>query len=68
LEARQRLGRFLEKRDKETLRKLRAIEVLEQIGTPEAQQILDALSSGAADPVARDAAKSALKRLTSRAR
>jgi hypothetical protein len=46
------------------LRTLRAIDVLESIGTPEAQQILRKLAEGA--PGARETreAKTALERLT----
>jgi hypothetical protein len=41
----------------DTLRQLRAIQVLEQIGTPEARQVLSSLAKGApAAPATRDAA------------
>src|SRR5262249_56718975 len=38
LEVRRRLEQFLQNRDREVTRKLRAIDVLEQIGTGEARQ------------------------------
>lgn len=51
----------------EALRQLRAIHVLEQIGSPEARQILASLAQGApAAPATRDAA-AALQRLDQRA-
>jgi hypothetical protein len=51
----------------DALRQLRAIQVLEQIGSPEARQILVALAQGApAAPATRDAA-AALARLDRRA-
>jgi hypothetical protein len=68
LEVRQRLSPILKKREKEAVRKLRAIEVLEQIGTPKARQVLEALSVGAANPLAQEAARAALKRLANRGR
>jgi hypothetical protein len=42
---------------------LRAIEVLEHIGTPEARQVLDTLARGAAVARVTQEAKASLKRL-----
>ncbi len=50
----------------EALRTLRAIAVLESIGTPEARRLLEKLASGAASPETR-AAQAALQRLQQRA-
>ncbi len=62
LEVRERLEQFLKKRDTEVIRRLRAIEVLEQIGTAEARQVLDALAKGSTNPRVLEAAKAALDR------
>jgi hypothetical protein len=62
LEVRQRLEQFLHKRNTEVIRKLRAIEALEQIGTAEARDLLDALAKGSPNPRLLEAAKSALAR------
>jgi WD40 repeat protein len=50
-------------RSAETLRHLRAVEVLERIGSPEARQLLDTLSQGARDARQTREAKAALARL-----
>jgi WD40 repeat protein len=47
----------------ETLRSLRAIEVLEMIGTPEAKSLLQTLAQGAAEAPLTTAAQAALERL-----
>ncbi len=68
LEKRRRLEKALEKLIQiapadELLRPLRAIEVLERIGTPEARQFLKDLASGAADARLTSEARAALRRL-----
>jgi hypothetical protein len=68
-EASARLGALLAKwdsylvKDGETLRALRAVWVLERIGTPEAREILDALAHGAPGVRVTDEAEAALRRL-----
>jgi WD40 repeat protein len=67
-EPRRRLERLLQKLDEgtpspERLRVLRALTVLEQIGTPEARQILEALAAGAPDAELTQQAKGAVERL-----
>ena len=52
--------------DRETLRGLRAVWVLERIGSPEARAILKRLAGGAPEARLTKAAKSALGRLKSR--
>jgi hypothetical protein len=66
LEVKQRLEQFLEKQSKEVVRKLRAIEAVEQIATPEAQQLLAELAQGAPNPRVAQAATAALQRLAQR--
>jgi WD domain, G-beta repeat len=66
LEVRQRIEPILAKRDKDNDRKLRAVEVLEQLGTPEARQVLLALVNGTPNPRVSDAASAALQRLARR--
>jgi WD40 repeat protein len=69
LELRLRIERLLEKLTSgaapapEVLRTLRAVEVLERIGTPEARQILDSLTHGAAGARLTRQAKATLERL-----
>lgn len=70
LEFRQRVERLLQKVGKqqptgEALRAWRALEVLEALGTPEARQVLEKLSRGAAAAQLTREAKSSLARLTS---
>jgi hypothetical protein len=62
LEARQRLQQILEKCDKEAVRTLRAVEVLEQSGTVQSRQVLQALSEQSPNPRVATAAKAALRR------
>ena len=50
LEVQRRLEQLLEKRRKDAIRPLRALEALEQIGTAEARQVLEVLAKGAANP------------------
>jgi dipeptidyl aminopeptidase/acylaminoacyl peptidase len=66
LEVRQRLEQILEKGNKETIRKLRAIEALEHIGTPEARQVLQTLAERTPNPRLAEAAQAARQRLQQR--
>jgi HEAT repeat protein len=63
LETRRRLEKVLETRNKAMIRGLRAVEVLEQIGTPEATQVLETLAKGSPNPRIEGAAAQALLRL-----
>ena len=63
LETRKRLEQFLDKRKKEMIQKLRAIEALEQIGTSEARLILQTIAQGSPNPRVSQAASGALDRL-----
>ena len=63
LEARQRVEQILANRDKDIIRKLRAIEVLEQIGGTEARQVLETMAKAATNPRLAEAAEAALARL-----
>jgi hypothetical protein len=74
LEVRRRLEAVLEKEAKsasapppERMRALRAIEVLEHIGTPEAQDVLNSLAQGASEARLTQEAKTSLERLAKRA-
>jgi len=67
LEVRQRLRQILEKRDQEAIRKLRAIEALEQIGTAEPRQVLQMLANAAPNPRVAEAGRAALERLAKQA-
>jgi RNA polymerase sigma factor (sigma-70 family) len=71
LDKRQRLEPLLEKlngpvTDPELRRALRAVEVLEHIGTPEARQLLESLAKGAPHARLTKEAKSSLDRLAKR--
>lgn len=66
LEVRRRLEQYLQRRDSEVLRTLRAIEVLELIATPQARQVLETLAKEAANPRTTQAATAALHRLEKR--
>jgi RNA polymerase sigma factor (sigma-70 family) len=66
LEVRQRLELLLQKRSRDALRQLRAVEALEYIGTPEARQVLEALAKTAPNPQVAQAARAALERLAQR--
>jgi hypothetical protein len=50
----------------ESLRELRALEVLERLGTPEARQVLEALAKGAPEARLTREAQAALRRLAAR--
>ena len=66
LEARQRIEQLLEQvtvAGPEGLRVLRAIEVLEQIGTPEARQLLKTLAEGAPESLLTRGAAASWRRL-----
>jgi WD40 repeat protein len=68
LETRQRLAKLLDKLDglvtaAEDRRALRAVEVLEHIGTAEARQVLEAVSRGVPEARLTREAKAALERL-----
>jgi WD40 repeat protein len=69
LEVRQRIERLLSKIEQltpESIRALRAVEVLEHIGNPEAKQVLETLAAGAEGARLTREAKAALKRLDKR--
>jgi RNA polymerase sigma factor (sigma-70 family) len=63
LEAQRRAIQILDKMKPDIVRKLRAIDALEQIGTPAARQILELLSVRALNSRVREAALTAHKRL-----
>src|SRR5262249_31131535 len=70
-EVRLRLQRILERLEKgeptaEAIRSLRAIELLEQVGTVEARQVLAALAKGMAEARLTQEAKAAEMRLAKR--
>jgi hypothetical protein len=70
LETRRRVEALLEKAanlSSDRLRALRALEVLEQAGTPEARQALETLAEGVAEARLTREAKAALERLARRA-
>jgi hypothetical protein len=72
LEVRQRVDKLLEKahgpvRVPEQIRALRALEVLELIGSAEARQLLEQLGQGAAEARVTQEAKAAVQRLAARA-
>ena len=72
LEVRRRIDRLLEKLESaapspEQLRLLRALEVLEHIGTPEARELLRTLAKGASGARLTQEAKASLDRLANRA-
>jgi WD40 repeat protein len=67
-DTRQRLTRLLERLDSftispEMLKKLRAIEVLELVGTPAARKVLESVAGGAAGHRLTDEAQAAVRRL-----
>jgi WD40 repeat protein len=73
LEMRQRVEQLVQKleepiKDPERLRALRAIEVLEEINTPEARRLLERLAKGAPESRLTQEARAALERLATRGR
>jgi HEAT repeat protein len=66
VEVQQRINKILAKRDGEAIVRLRALEVLEQIGTLEARQLLDRLASDLPDPRSAQVAAAAAQRLSQR--
>jgi RNA polymerase sigma factor (sigma-70 family) len=70
LEVHRRLERILEHdkhgKEKEVVRRLRAIEAVEHIGTREARQLLASLAKGAPNPAVAQAAEAACQRLSRR--
>jgi HEAT repeat protein len=71
LEVSQRIERLLSKIeeqqiDPQSLRALRAVEVLEHIGSPEAKQVLETLATGAEGARLSREAKASLERLDER--
>jgi WD40 repeat protein len=71
LETRQRLDRLLQKLESltpERLRNLRALTVLEQVGTPQARKVLDTLAKGPGEGWLTRDAQAALKRLDRQSR
>jgi RNA polymerase sigma factor (sigma-70 family) len=62
LEVRQRIEQILHKRSADVIRRLRAIEALEHIGTPEARLVLDVIAKGTANRRISQAALAALAR------
>ena len=66
LELRKRVEQVLTTLGSTVPRKLRAIETLEQIGTPEARDVLETLAKTAPNPHVRQAALAAVQRLIPR--
>jgi WD40 repeat protein len=66
LEVRQQLEKLLNQRAREMVRRFRAIETLEHIGTAEARQVLESLAKTAPQPQVAQAASAALQRLARR--
>jgi len=63
LEVRQRLEQILKKSDTEMVRKVRAIEALELIGSAQTRMVLESVVTWSPDPRVVDTAQAALKRL-----
>jgi DNA-directed RNA polymerase specialized sigma24 family protein len=63
-EVQRRLRQLLKNRDRETLRVLRGLEVLEHLGTPEAKQLLQQIGSGMAGARRTQEAKACFLRLS----
>jgi WD40 repeat protein len=64
LELQRRIESILSKRDPDILRQLRAIDTLQEIGTPAARQVLEELMKATANPRVRETSEAALKRMT----
>jgi hypothetical protein len=62
LEVRQRLEQFLAGREKEAIRKMRAIAALEYMATSDAREVLTSLAKTAGNPKVAQAARDALMR------
>jgi hypothetical protein len=63
LEVRRQLEQLLERRAHEVVRRLRAIDALEHIGTAPARQVLEALAEATPNPRVAQAARAARQRL-----
>jgi hypothetical protein len=68
LEQRQRLEKILQNQDRGVVRRLRAVDALEQIATAEARQVLQDLAKTATHPRVADAAGAAVAGIDRRAR
>ncbi|HYV37014.1 MAG TPA: WD40 repeat domain-containing protein [Gemmataceae bacterium] len=66
LEVKGRLEQFLQKREKDVIRKIRALEALEHIATPEARDLLQTLAKESPNPRVAHAAGAAVQRLAKR--
>jgi WD40 repeat protein len=66
LEVQRRVEQVLAKRGKDVIRQLRALEVLEHLGTPQARQLLETLAQASPNPRVARAAAAALERLAKR--
>jgi len=71
-EAQRRIEQLLDQIDhqelsRETLRGMRTVEILENLGTPDAREIMRILSQGAPDPELIEQAKDSLRRVARRA-
>jgi dipeptidyl aminopeptidase/acylaminoacyl peptidase len=66
LEVCQRIEQLLTRIQQESLRTLRAVEVLEHIGNPEAKKVLETLATGAEDARLTKEARASLERLKKR--
>ena len=64
LELQRRVEQILQKRGPDVLRQLRAIDTLEQIGTPAARDTLETLAKATPNPRVAQAARLAMGRLT----
>jgi len=67
LEVQRRVESLLTKLEQTSVRSLRAVEVLEYIGSPEAKNVLETLATGAEGARLTKEAKASLERLDKRA-